>query len=191
MAFRDALRADAVLRDEYAALKRSLAARHTDVEAYTDGKDEFVESVLYCCGVPDVASGQCQSRDLLAILRTLEVETYQACIRGNSVRLGELLHPGFREFGRSGRIYCRKDTLASCADQPRSYEVLSQDFQTEELAADLMLVTYRSAQVDADGSISRHTLRTSLWQRTEVRWQLRFHQGTPTEAFEITVDARS
>ena len=47
LAFRDALRDDAELAAEYAALKRSLAARFPhDREAYTDGKGPFVRAVL-------------------------------------------------------------------------------------------------------------------------------------------------
>lgn len=42
--FRDGLRADPVLADEYAALKRSLASRYRDDrEAYTEAKSEFVK----------------------------------------------------------------------------------------------------------------------------------------------------
>jgi GrpB-like predicted nucleotidyltransferase (UPF0157 family) len=45
--FRDALRADAGLAAEYAALKRGLAARYpTDRAAYTDAKGQFVARVL-------------------------------------------------------------------------------------------------------------------------------------------------
>lgn len=45
--FRDALRADPVLRDEYAKLKLALAARYpSDRESYIDGKTAFVEGVL-------------------------------------------------------------------------------------------------------------------------------------------------
>lgn len=125
------------------------------------------------------------SLELLATLRALEVETYQACIRGDGARLRELLHPSFREIGRSGRTYSREDTLASFADQPQAYEVLSRDFQAEDLAAGLALLTYRSAEISADGTIGRHTLRASLWELTGRGWQLRFHQGTPTDAFAI------
>jgi GrpB-like predicted nucleotidyltransferase (UPF0157 family) len=47
MRFRDALRADAALREAYGELKRSLAARYpNDREAYMEGKTEFVEFVL-------------------------------------------------------------------------------------------------------------------------------------------------
>jgi GrpB-like predicted nucleotidyltransferase (UPF0157 family) len=54
--FRDALRADPALRDAYASIKGSLAARYPrDREAYITGKTEFVEGVLRAPGrdVPD------------------------------------------------------------------------------------------------------------------------------------------
>jgi GrpB-like predicted nucleotidyltransferase (UPF0157 family) len=47
IAFRDALRADAVIRDEYAQLKRLLAAQYPgDRDAYTQGKSTFIEAVI-------------------------------------------------------------------------------------------------------------------------------------------------
>lgn len=47
LAFRDALRADPRLREEYAALKRRLAAEYPeDRDAYTEGKSAFVEQAL-------------------------------------------------------------------------------------------------------------------------------------------------
>lgn len=51
MAFRDALRSDAALASEYAALKRGLAERYPrEREAYQDGKTAFVERVLKTVG---------------------------------------------------------------------------------------------------------------------------------------------
>ena len=52
LAFRDALRADAELAEEYAALKRQLASAHPDdMRAYTDGKRAFVARTLASQGV--------------------------------------------------------------------------------------------------------------------------------------------
>ena len=46
LAFRDALRDNAVTAAEYAALKRRLAAEHPgDIQTYTDGKTAFIRSV--------------------------------------------------------------------------------------------------------------------------------------------------
>jgi GrpB-like predicted nucleotidyltransferase (UPF0157 family) len=47
LALRDALRADGVLREEYATLKRTLAQRFpADRRAYTSGKSDFIEAAL-------------------------------------------------------------------------------------------------------------------------------------------------
>ena len=47
LAFREALRADRALREEYAALKRALAQRfRDDRRAYTSGKSDFIEATL-------------------------------------------------------------------------------------------------------------------------------------------------
>jgi GrpB-like predicted nucleotidyltransferase (UPF0157 family) len=47
LAFRDVLRSERRLFDEYLALKRALAARYTnDVDAYCDAKAPFIQSVL-------------------------------------------------------------------------------------------------------------------------------------------------
>jgi GrpB-like predicted nucleotidyltransferase (UPF0157 family) len=51
LAFRDLLRADRSLRDEYADLKLKLAREHRDVDAYTAGKREFVARVLALVGL--------------------------------------------------------------------------------------------------------------------------------------------
>ena len=52
LAFRDALRADAALRDEYQALKSQLAGAHgDDIKAYTADKRAFVTRVLAIHGV--------------------------------------------------------------------------------------------------------------------------------------------
>ncbi|HEY7233915.1 MAG TPA: GrpB family protein [Gemmatimonadaceae bacterium] len=57
LCFRDALRADATLRDAYAALKRDLAARYPrDREAYIEGKAGFVEDVVRSLEGPSTTS---------------------------------------------------------------------------------------------------------------------------------------
>jgi GrpB-like predicted nucleotidyltransferase (UPF0157 family) len=47
IAFRDALRANTNLRDDYARLKKSLAAHHPfDRDAYTQGKSAFIRAAI-------------------------------------------------------------------------------------------------------------------------------------------------
>ncbi len=53
LVFRDALRADPALRDQYWAVKVELASRHVDdVEAYAEAKSAFVERVIAAAGGP-------------------------------------------------------------------------------------------------------------------------------------------
>ena len=63
------------------------------------------------------------------------------------------------------------------------YEVWSQDYQVELLAEDCALLTYKTAHVGEQGRLERHTTRFSIWQFTDGRWHLSFHQGTPAQAF--------
>lgn len=121
--------------------------------------------------------------NLLNQLRDLEIALHQPDVRSDFVRLDELLHDSFAEFGRSGRSYRKADILRELPLEEPSGTVWSQDFSAAEIADGVALLTYKAAHLDENGEISRHTLRSSLWQRTARGWQMRFHQGTPTDAF--------
>jgi hypothetical protein len=116
------------------------------------------------------------------VLKALEVELHQGTTRANLARMEELLHADFIEFGRAGTVWTRQATLDEFGsggdDAPRIH---ADRFELHPLGDTLALLTYRSAHVGADGSRHRHTLRSSLWQRSALGWQMRFHQGTPTE----------
>jgi hypothetical protein len=125
---------------------------------------------------------------LLQQLRDLEVALHQPDVLRDRDRLDELLHESFFEFGRSGRRYSKADILESLPQENTTEVIWSQDFAVTELADGVALLTYRSASIDASGDLFRHSLRLSLWQRTSCGWQMRFHQGTPTEVF-VKADA--
>lgn len=121
--------------------------------------------------------------DLLHHLRELEVALHQPDVRRDPARLDELLHESFAEFGRSGRSYSRADILEFLRNEVPQGPVWSQEFTVTEIAEGIALLTYKSAYVDANGELRHHSLRSSLWQCTTRGWQMRFHQGTPTDAF--------
>ena len=65
---RDALRADAALRDEYAAVKRRVATTAADIEEYGQGKNAMVQEILRAAGLSDderasIDANQVPSRD--------------------------------------------------------------------------------------------------------------------------------
>jgi hypothetical protein len=122
------------------------------------------------------------STDLSAHLIRLELELHQAEVRADGGRLGALLHPEFAEFGRSGQVWTRQAVLDefTAASSPSAHpRIHAEGFALQQLSDDVALLTYRSAHVDEAGAQSRWTLRSSLWQRCQGRWVMRFHQGTP------------
>jgi hypothetical protein len=116
---------------------------------------------------------------LSATIQALEVELHHPGVRCDAARLEQLLHPDFHEVGRSGREYDRATVIRFLAEEGGPTSVVSSDFRLCELAADIVLLTYRSAHGLPDGKLQTHTLRSSVWVRHGTSWQLRYHQGTP------------
>lgn len=123
---------------------------------------------------------------LLKELRGLETELHQNETRHNRQRMEALLHAEFLEFGRSGRRHTRAEVLEEFGADNRLPAIHSGQFGLIVLAEHVALLTYVSAHRDAKGDLYHHSLRSSVWVRTKVGWQLRFHQGTPiTEGAEL------
>jgi ribonuclease HI len=91
-------------------------------------------------------------------------------VRSDPAAVAALLHPDWREIGRSGRVWTREAMLAAIGpvESPVELDVLSVD----RLDTDTILLLWRASSAD------RNTLRSSLWVRTNGDWRQRFHQGT-------------
>jgi hypothetical protein len=122
--------------------------------------------------------------DVFLKLQALERELHVPKIRGDIQRLAELLHPDFLEFGRSGRTYTRPQIFELLLVETTQVEVQAQDFKLVQLSEFVCLLTYRSARVSKTGALEDHANRSSVWRYEEHRWQMVFHQGTPTREFD-------
>lgn len=124
------------------------------------------------------------AREELERIRLLEEKLHRAEIRQSPKAVAELLAEGFVEFGSSGTIYDDRDELiAHLAEEkaePASPPVIACDYVFRSISPDAVLVTYRSIRAAKEDNPSRHVLRSSIWQRIDGRWQMIFHQGTPT-----------
>jgi ribonuclease HI len=121
--------------------------------------------------IDDEPAGSADSRDVTAVVE-LEQELLTPEVRGDYGQLAYLLHPEYREIGASGRLWGREDLIEDLVDAPE-LQVRFELIEAMPVSRDAIQVLYRA--VGASGA----TLRSSLWQRTEDRWRLRFHQGTP------------
>ena len=109
-------------------------------------------------------------------LERLEEELWREDTRFDQQRMNELVAGDFFEFGRSGRIYQRQQTLDVPSQALKAVLPLP-EFQVRLLNENTAQTTYNSA-VEYDGEVE-YARRSSLWSRTEGGWVLRFHQGTP------------
>jgi hypothetical protein len=111
-------------------------------------------------------------------IRSLELRLLDPEVRASSEALAPLLADDFLEFGSSGRVFDKTGITARLVGQSGP-ELSLDDFAARRLAPDVVLATYR-ARIRGLGSAERHSLRSSVWIRRNGRWQMLFHQGTPT-----------
>lgn len=99
-------------------------------------------------------------------------------LRAEPDAVTELLDPEFTEFGASGRRYDRASILdvTSADGEGTPDATAATDMSGALLAPGLVHLTFTT---ESDG---RRVRRNSIWRRTESRWRLYFHQGTPVDA---------
>jgi hypothetical protein len=102
-----------------------------------------------------------------------ELELLDPAVRRDPAAVRARLHPAFREIGASGRLWSLDEVVAALAQVGEEVAAEAHELEPVRLADDLVLVTYRAQQP------GRRSLRSSLWQRVDGEWMLRFHQGTP------------
>ena len=127
------------------------------------------EALLGATPAPDTPlAGE---RDIEAVVE-LEQELLNPEVRSDYGQLAYLLHPDYAEIGASGRLWGREELIEELVDAPE-LQVRFELVDATAVGPDAIQIVYRT--VGAHGS----ALRSSLWQRSEGRWRLRFHQGTP------------
>jgi len=89
----------------------------------------------------------------------------------------KILAPDFFEFGRSGRVYEREDTLA-VGRQSINAKLPLENFKITEVLEGVVLVTYIS---EVQYETLERANRSSLWVKSEDGWKLKFHQGTSVQ----------
>ena len=109
----------------------------------------------------------------------LEERLLQPDIRRSVKDITELLSDDFIEFGSSGRIFNKKQSIEGLQKED-SVRISISDFKATILSPDVVLVTYKAMKLEPNGQES-HSLRSSIWRLIENRWQIVFHQGTPAD----------
>lgn len=108
----------------------------------------------------------------------LEVSLLQPEVRSSREKLDALLADDFMEFGSSGSVYHKSDTLQNLTTTTDKVVYEMSDFETKELSENLVLTTFKTKRTINDTGVV-NSLRSSLWKKTGDTWQMFFHQGTP------------
>ena len=118
------------------------------------------------------------------MLRRLEEELLKPEVRRSPDQVGDLLSDDFVEFGSSGRVFNKQQVIEALEQEgppDPTIRLSVLDFVARRLASDVILVTYRIIQEGGPGTRQESRLRSSIWKLIAGRrWQMVFHQGTPS-----------
>ena len=137
---------------------------------YTDGKDGFIKKM-------EKQALEWQRSQHLEKFKRLEECLLKPEIRRSPQDLATLLADDFIEFGSSGRVFDKPQTIAALQNESTDTLTLI-NFQTKVLAADVVLTTYQTARHSHETEQTTTSLRSSIWKFLGGRWQVVFHQGT-------------
>lgn len=116
---------------------------------------------------------------LLRELYELEQRLQQSDERHSRQSLEALLSEDFIEIGSAGRVYNRSDIIEALASES-GVRIEISEFSVTTLSPTVVLVRYRAAISEGDSS-PVHSLRSSVWLRSDNHWRMVFHQGTPID----------
>jgi len=117
------------------------------------------------------------------LLRRFEEGLLKPEVRHSPGQVGDLLSDDFVEFGSSGGVFNKQQVIEALEQEglpDPTIRLSLVDFIARNLASDVILVTYRTIQEGGPRNMQESRLRSSIWKFIEGRWQMVFHQGTPS-----------
>ena len=114
---------------------------------------------------------------LANLIRNLEMELLQSHNRKSARRLNDLLADDFFEIGASGTRYTKDDVIRLLSEAPAD-RITAHDFRAAEIATDTIHATFTEEKESYAHGGRIVSLRSSIWQKRNGRWQMIFHQGT-------------
>jgi hypothetical protein len=111
------------------------------------------------------------------LLRRLEEQLLQAELRRSIQDVADLLADEFVEFGSSGRVFNKQQTIESLQHEEPAQRLIT-EFRSLPLAPGVILTMYRAVRLNPLDAKPTASLRSSIWKLQDGRWKMVFHQGT-------------
>ncbi len=121
-----------------------------------------------------------KARPDVAFFRSLEQRLHRPEVRASPEAVDELLADDFVEFGSSGAVYNKALVIDALSHETQADALQPEvfDFAVTPISSGSVLVTYRSVRHAIRTTAGKQTLRSSVWNLVDGRWQMLFHQGT-------------
>ena len=119
--------------------------------------------------------------ELEAELLSLERALLDPEVRRSPERVGALLADEFIEFASSGVAYDKKRILEVLQDEALADDPVTRSlvhFEVVHITSEAALTRYRLLRHRSTQDKPTQSLRSSVWQWRDGRWQMTFHQGT-------------
>lgn len=112
----------------------------------------------------------------------LEQLLVQPATRLSAELLNHYLADDFYEIAATGRCFGKADVLERLPTETPPV-ITQQDFNCRVLADGLAQLTYRATIQRAENDSPSYSVRSSIWRFDGEKWQMVFHQGTPSQPF--------
>ena len=112
---------------------------------------------------------------MLEFLLKLEMSLWIEETRNNIEFLNKILHNDFMEFGKSGKVFYKKDIIDNIDDNINAIFPF-ENLKVKNIGEKTYLITYVATNKFKNKSIK--TNRSSIWIGDSENIQMIFHQGT-------------
>ncbi len=114
--------------------------------------------------------------NLKEVIYKLETDLLKPEIRSSKEELDKLISNDFIEYGSSGLVYDKNKILERLPNSDSPTYILY-DFDFVILSEGTIQTRFKTDKIEIDGT-KTSSLRSSIWRKTNDKWQILFHQGT-------------
>ena len=122
-------------------------------------------------------------KKLFTEILVIEKKLLQPEFRKDKAFLNAVLADDFIEISSSGNIYNKK-TVVEHLSTENDFNIDISDIRFKLISENVVLILYAATKQKLGSTIVIKSLRSSIWQKNNIEWQMIFHQGTASRSLE-------
>ena len=117
-------------------------------------------------------------KSLAEHIKRLELKLLTTDLKVDPALIDELLSDDFEEISSSGQINSRDDVVNWLLYKDNHIQWTLTNFRIKALTDDLVMAIYVARKLNDPNSISKGSVRTSIWKHQGDHWKMLFHQAS-------------